>query len=387
MSTGRIPLWVDLREVPVNKRLPYWKAVKAAKVEKVLLGTDDPHLERDGVDTIRLDGNNALKQGTKPIGRYVHLRGAKDQDRAAEVDGIVIVEGTDWTIIPLENLIAARRDRPGTLFGLARDPDTARLFRETLEIGVHGIVLAPSAPADVQTTHDILTKAGPRRDDQVAARSKPADPEDRDGEAAPRAAGTDEAADASAPKTVEAPGDFLVPATVTALEEGGSGDRVCIDTTSIFRDGEGLLIGSTARAFALIHAETIESEYVRARPFRVNAGAVHSYLYAPDGKTRYLSEMRSGMKVLAVHPDGVHRVVTVGRAKIEQRPHTLIRWETQAGREGHAVLQTAETIRLVAPDGTPVSITDLKTGDKILVHTEDAARHFGMPVEEKLEEI
>ena len=48
------------------------------------------------------------------------------------------------------------------------------------------------------------------------------------------------------------------------------------------------------------------------------------------------------------------------------------------------VLQNAETIRLVKPDGTPVSITSLKTGDKVLAHIEKDARHFGMKVQESL---
>lgn len=350
----RIPLWVDLRDVPVNKRLPHFKAAKAVGAERILLGRDDPHLDRDGINAVRVDGNLALKPGTgtEPLGRYVPLRNAKDQDRAAAVDGLVVVAAEDWVNIPLENLIAARRDRPGTLYALARSPEEAGRFRDTLETGVHGVVLAPDGPAAIEATDRVLREKGKPAIKPTKAASK----------------------------------DFLVPATVTGLEDAGPGDRVCVDTTSVFRPGEGLLVGSTARGFALVHAETIETEYVRARPFRVNAGAVHSYLYSAGGKTHYLSELRAGHKVLAVHPDGVHRVLTVGRAKIERRPHTLLSWSTEDGDEGNAVLQTAETIRLVTPDGDPVAVTDLETGDRILVHTEDAARHFGMPVDESLEE-
>lgn len=353
-GTPRIPLWVDLREVPVNKRLPYFKAADNARVERILLGRDDPHLDRAGIDAVRVDGNLALKPatGTDVLGRYVLLRSAKDQDRAAGVDGIVVVEVEDWVNIPLENLIAARGDRPGTLYAIARSPEEAGRFRDTLEVGVHGIVLVPQRPAHIETADAVLREKG--RPDAAAR---------------------------------PAPGrDFLVPATVTSIQDGGPGDRVCVDTTSVFRPGEGLLVGSTARGFALVHAETIETDYVRARPFRVNAGAVHSYLYSAGGKTHYLSELGAGSKVLAVHPDGVHRVMTVGRAKIERRPHTLVTWRTDDGAEGNAMLQTAETIRLVHPDGTPVAVTDLEDGDAILVHVEDAARHFGMPVDESLEE-
>jgi len=48
------------------------------------------------------------------------------------------------------------------------------------------------------------------------------------------------------------------------------------------------------------------------------------------------------------------------------------------------VLQNAETIRLVNPDGKAVSVTALKRGDKVLCHIEKAGRHFGMQVDETL---
>ena len=48
------------------------------------------------------------------------------------------------------------------------------------------------------------------------------------------------------------------------------------------------------------------------------------------------------------------------------------------------VLQNAETIRLVSPDGKAVSVTNLKQGDRVLGHIEKAGRHFGMQVEETL---
>ena len=48
------------------------------------------------------------------------------------------------------------------------------------------------------------------------------------------------------------------------------------------------------------------------------------------------------------------------------------------------VLQNAETIRLVTPDGQAISATTLKPGDKVLGHIETAGRHFGMQVDETL---
>ena len=54
------------------------------------------------------------------------------------------------------------------------------------------------------------------------------------------------------------------------------------------------------------------------------------------------------------------------------------------GAQISLVMQNAETIRLVSPDGKAVSVTDLKVGDKVLAHIEEAGRHFGMKVEETL---
>ncbi len=338
----RIPLWADVRGASAD-------VLAAATVCDAVLANpgDDvpPGLrvleERDG----------RLHDDGREVGRLIAMDSAADQDAAAAEPGIVIVDGGSWTIIPLENLIAARRDRPGTLFGLARSLDQVRLFRDTLEVGVHGIVLAADDPSMFAEADRLLRARGPRRDD---------------------------AAEGVMPIALQ-------PAKVTRVEDAGMGDRVCVDCTSVFSDGEGLLIGSTARSYALVHAETLESAYVRARPFRVNAGAIHSYMLGPGGKTRYLSEAAAGQDVLAVARSGRTRVLKVGRAKIEKRPHTLIEWD-QGGVRSTAILQTAETIRLVRPDGTVVAVTDLAPGDVILVHAEHAARHFGMPVDEHLEE-
>lgn len=38
--------------------------------------------------------------------------------------------------------------------------------------------------------------------------------------------------------------------------------------------GEGLLVGSFARALFLVHSECADSAYINSRPFRVNSGAV-----------------------------------------------------------------------------------------------------------------
>jgi 3-dehydroquinate synthase class II len=393
---NRLPLWIDLRHVPLNKRLPYLHVLEEVACERVLLERGDPHVERPGLEAVTVDGRFDLKHHGQKLGRLVRVADGKGQEKAAKQEGLVVVDALDWRVIPLENLVAARRDRPGTLYAIARTPQQAGLFADTLETGVHGIVLAPESPQAIVEADQELRKrwrppvpkvtvaisaAGIQVVGEKAVTSGTADPAER---ADPNGSAVSASSAVSSVGSTGRP--FLEPATVTAVNDAGMGDRVCIDSTSLFRDGEGLLVGSTARSFCLVHAETLKAEYIQPRPFRVNCGAVHMYLFAPEGKTRYLSELAVGQPVLAVHADGIHRVLSVGRVKIERRPHTLVHWKTSDGRNGNAVLQTAETVRLVAADGRAVAVTDLKPGQQILVHSEDVARHTGLPVDSQLEE-
>ncbi len=175
----------------------------------------------------------------------------------------------------------------------------------------------------------------------------------------------------------------LVPAEITKIESGGMGDRACVDTTSLMNIGEGMLVGSQSNGLFLVHSETLDTEYVDSRPFRVNAGAVHAYIQAPGGKTRYLSELESGDKVLIVNSDGEASTGTVGRMKIERRPMLLFEAEYE-GRKIRTLLQNAETINLVDEDGDPISVSDLEEGDEVLVNLQEGGRHFGAQVDETL---
>ena len=134
----------------------------------------------------------------------------------------------------------------------------------------------------------------------------------------------------------------------------------------------------------MVHAESEESPYVAARPFRVNAGAVHAYVLTGN-KTRYLSELSSGEEVMVVNEQVRPRKAVVGRVKIERRPLMLVEAEVN-GNKLKTILQNAETIKLVKKDGNPISITELKEGDEVLVHYEDAARHFGIRIDETIVE-
>jgi 3-dehydroquinate synthase II len=171
---------------------------------------------------------------------------------------------------------------------------------------------------------------------------------------------------------------------VTRVEPAGLGDRVIVDTTSLLEPEEGLLVGSTAELLFHVRSEAVGSRYTRARPFRVNAGAAHSYTILVNGETRYLCELRAGESVPVARVNVNGRSVRVGRLKIERRPLVLIEARSQ-GTVGTLFLQEAETVRLSAPDRA-LSVTELSVGDEIACVRLPPARHLGQVVHERVEE-
>ncbi|MEM4650081.1 MAG: 3-dehydroquinate synthase II, partial [Candidatus Bathyarchaeia archaeon] len=159
------------------------------------------------------------------------------------------------------------------------------------------------------------------------------------------------------------------------------GARVCVDTCDIMKEGEGILVGSQSSGLFLVQAEVQVNPYVEPRPFRVNAGAISSYVLAPGNKTRYLSELKAGDEILVVNREGKTRKTNVCRVKIEYRPLILV--EAEYNNETFkVVLQNAETIRLVTKNSSK-SIAELKPGDEVLIRFEKGGRHFGTLVKEE----
>ncbi len=249
---------------------------------------------------------------------------------------LVIIETTDWKIIPLENIIA-RLHKSGTkIYTTASSVDEVRTMFGVLELGTDGVIFTTENENHLNELDLLL-------DDFSVS---------------------------------------LQAARVVEIRDVGAGERVCIDTASMLKKGEGILVGSRANFLFLIHNESVGSSFTSPRPFRVNAGAVHCYTLLPDSKTKYLSEVESGAEVLIVDIEGSSRQVTVGRSKIETRPLRWIKAELD-GEQGSIIVQNAETIRVVTKEGTLVSVTDLNIGDEILAHiSQRSGRHFGMEVEE-----
>jgi len=297
-------------------------------------------LETQG--SLDINAATLLRDKGVAVGGYVVIRDKRYEHFAAELGKVcdfLIVTGTDWKVIPLENLIAELQSyKVKIIFGV-KSAEEARLAFQTLEIGADGVLLDSGDPQDIKDTI-------------LAARE------------------------------LENESTELESAVITRVDPLGMGDRVCVDTCNLMQKGEGMLIGSQASGMFLVNSESDDSPYVAARPFRVNAGAVHSYIKIGD-RTRYLSELQTGDAVTIVDSKGKQREGIVGRVKIESRPLMLI--EAKAGdRTLSAILQNAETIKLVGKDGNPISVAKLKKGDEVLVSLEEGARHFGKKIEETI---
>lgn len=325
-------LWVNV--VPYDKGLVIAALESGAEAVVVPDGSSEKigHLGR--IKTVAKDGD--IRPGVDVV--FVDIAGKQDEDKAARVapGKVVVLRMLDWTIIPIENLLARRGNN---IVVQVANSEQARLMIGILEKGVDGVLLNSTDINEIKKTAEILQGVG----DKIE----------------------------------------LVAATITTVKQLGMGDRSCLDTCTQMSLGEGMLIGNTASGFFLVHSESIENPYVAARPFRVNAGAVHAYTLAPGGSTKYLADLKSGDEVLLVDCTGKSQVAFLGRNKIEKRPMILIEADAEGVPIG-LVMQNAETIRLVTPEGKPVSITTLKPGDKVLAHVEKGGRHFGMKVEETL---
>lgn len=174
--------------------------------------------------------------------------------------------------------------------------------------------------------------------------------------------------------------------TVTAARSVGSGHRACVDVASLFTQTEGMLVGSTCDAMILMCSETHYLPYMPLRPFRVNAGGIHSYVMGPQNKTGYLGDLRAGARGLAVDIDGSARPVIVGRVKIERRPLLMLTFELE-DRSSSIFVQDDWHVRVHGAAGEVLNVTDCKPGTRLLGARYDYARHCGLPVEEQLTEV
>lgn len=249
----------------------------------------------------------------------------------------LLVETSNWRVIPLESLVAEAHKTSSRIYVRARDPQDALTLRGVLERGVDGLIITPSSLDELKAFNEYMFSV----------------------------------------REVE-----LSLATVESIIRVGVGDRACVDTASMLSPSEGMLVGGSSSFLFLVNSENLENPFVALRPFRVNAGAVSNYVLLPDGKTKYLSEVACGDRVLVTNSEGKARVCVVGRVKIESRPLLVVK-ASSGDRSGFVLLQDAETISLVGQGGVAVPVNGLKVGDRVVVADRlEAARHFGTPVQE-----
>ncbi len=172
--------------------------------------------------------------------------------------------------------------------------------------------------------------------------------------------------------------------TVMATRHLGLGYRACIDTTHMFAPDEGLLVGSTSTGGILCCPEVFHLPYMELRPFRINAAAVHSYVFHANDRTNYISELKAGSQVTAVSASGHCRQVYVGRVKTEIRPLLLIEVRFDDGHMVNIVMQDDWHVRIFSADARPCHITELRPGDKVLGFTTQPGRHVGVQVDEHI---
>ncbi|OLS20645.1 MAG: 3-dehydroquinate synthase [Candidatus Heimdallarchaeota archaeon LC_2] len=289
-----------------------------------------------------LKNNHILDYDGNQIGKKIEITDPKAMEEALieEVkDGILLVETLDWKIIPLENLIAKYDGSEVKIIAHANSVEDFKILKGILEIGVGGIVISPDSEDELYSYFDSSLIS----EEKITLESF----------------------------------------EVSSIEPIGMGDRACVDTNSILRKGEGMLVGSTSQLFVLVEAEVHKSGYVNPRPFRVNAGVVS--LYTLNGqKTNYLSELEAGSEVSIVDRNGQVRKERIARVKIERRPMILVKLKYDQ-REYSVVLQDAETVRLVNNEGS-LPINEIKVGMMVFGHISKSARHFGMKVDEFVEE-
>ena len=287
------------------------------------------------VETIAEDGDLVLGQDVV----IFSITSGADEEEITKLSKTkkVVLQTTDWTIIPLENLIAKGADVIAQVTSL----EEAQTAFGILEKGVSQILFHTTDALALKKALSELAAYGETTSLDIAE--------------------------------------------ITEVTPIGMGDRVCVDTCTNMGPGQGMLVGNASSGLFLVHAESISNPYVAPRPFRVNAGAVHAYTRVPEGKTRYLSELSAGSQVLIVDYQGNVQTAAVGRLKIEKRPMMLVK-AVVGDREISTILQNAETIRLTDPEGKAKSVVELKKGDKVLVALEASGRHFGMKIDETITE-
>jgi len=346
-------LWIEIIEnLPPTVKTDLIRAASEA-ADVILISDSQPQplkihgktlagpFENADIRTINLQKVEDIPTAPRDnLAARVVVTGGEDETKAEYAARLgvryIILKCIDWKTIPLENLIAKLR-RKSKIIMEVDNIEEARLALETLQLGADGIVYKPRTREEITQIVEVVRRS---------------------------------------PVKIT-----LSEAEIVNTKPLGVGARACIDTCDLLNPREGLLVGSQSSGLFLVESETFENPHVEPRPFRVNAGSVASYTLVSPDRTKYLSELRCGDEVMVVNFKGNTRIVNICRVKIEWRPMIMITAKCE-GRNMNVILQNAETIRLLTPEGS-VSVSEVKPGMKVLVRSESGGRHFGTLVEEE----
>jgi 3-dehydroquinate synthase II len=140
--------WVDIR--PWNKEIATTAIESGADALVVDRAEDVRRLGR--ITTVAPDGD--LKPGKDVIECTITDKASENKAAAQGKHMLVIVATSDWTVIPLENLVA----QSDKIIALVRDEKDAQMALHVLEKGTHGILLKTESPAMVKSVA-ALTKS------------------------------------------------------------------------------------------------------------------------------------------------------------------------------------------------------------------------------------
>lgn len=366
-----LELWVDLSDLPATAFGSAMTHVRSSAATTVLLGPEQlpdwEPIERiavaccvDDTQFADLDDHEVAvlvarspacvpavraRAGGRAVGVRCDIVDAATMDEAAALAGrvdVIVAVFADETNIPLELLLArAQGTRTRVLKGL-REHAEAMAVRGVLESGPQGLMVLSGKVSELGVVAQALaTQADEQRE--------------------------------------------LVALEVVRSQPAGMGYRGCIDTASLFGQDEGMVVGSTSSGGILVCAEVHYLPYMNLRPFRVNAGAVHSYVFGPN-ETAYITDLRAGETAYAVSQSGRFRKVLVGRVKVELRPLRLVE-AVRGDTRVNLLLQDDWHVRVMAAGGVPMNLTDVRPGDELLGYTCEAGRHVGIKVEECIQEF
>ncbi len=100
---------------------------------------------KSNLPLISIDGKGLIQSG-KVVGEIIKIDGSEGQSKARSLVGSVswlLLEFENWSMIPIENIIAACAGSPTKVAALLRSPAEAQGAAFALEIGVDALEVIP----------------------------------------------------------------------------------------------------------------------------------------------------------------------------------------------------------------------------------------------------